>query len=177
MHPRFKDGSSVAWLANDTIRYGVVVRGTAVSVDIVPVYRLDSGIKCYDEGGANSVRDKNNVRLRDCPPPFSELCAQVDKNACYALAAAGACCTMYIEEMSENGLDFMRDGTRVSDRDFADILDHFWRDEKEHGVMFADQTPQTRTELNRSPKMSELFRKAASMYGPDQKAGLDGPEL
>lgn len=171
MHPKFKDGSSVAWLFNDVVRYGVVVRGTESSVDVVPVYRLAKGIKCYDEGGSDSVSDKNNVLLRDCPPPFSELCAQVEKNACYVLAAVDACCTMREDEILSTGFDFMRDGTHISDRDFADALDHFWRDEKEHGIGFKQET------FSRSPKMAALFRMHDPDEGPEGPGGSDGPDF
>ena len=52
---------------------------------IVDVDYKDDLVRCYDEIGANYERDRNNVQLKHCPPPFTKVSRGVPGKV-YAMA-------------------------------------------------------------------------------------------
>lgn len=52
---------------------------------IVDVDYKDDLVRCYDEVGANYERDRNNVQLKHCPPPFTKVSRGVPGKV-YAMA-------------------------------------------------------------------------------------------
>lgn len=52
---------------------------------IVDVDYKDNFVRCYDEVEANYERDRNNVQLKHCPPPFTKVLRGVPGRV-YAMA-------------------------------------------------------------------------------------------
>lgn len=81
-----KAGQSVVWqcgptvygadgTAMDSIQYGLVVAAGGGRVGIIGVDAVDRNFtRFYDSVDADPDKDKDNVQLKDCPPPFTELC-------------------------------------------------------------------------------------------------------
>lgn len=67
------------------MHYGVIVDVDEKSVGIVDVDYKDNFVRCYDEVGANYERDRNNVQLKHCPPPFTKVSRGVPGRV-YAMA-------------------------------------------------------------------------------------------
>lgn len=67
------------------MHYGVIVDVDENSVGIVDVDYKDNFVRCYDEVGANYERDRNNVQLKHCPPPFTKVSRGVPGRV-YAMA-------------------------------------------------------------------------------------------
>ena len=54
--------------------YGIVIDVDNGCISIAPVYSIELDTKCYNDAGAAKEKHEHNVRLKDCPPPFSALC-------------------------------------------------------------------------------------------------------
>ena len=60
MLTEFEIGMGVMWFnESDCIRRGVVLDNNG-SLEVVPVFAAGYGIKCYDEGGADPIKDRHN---------------------------------------------------------------------------------------------------------------------
>lgn len=130
MQTRFDIGTGVMFDMPDRVGHGVVMSDDGSSIEIVPVLKLEGDIRCHDEGGAVYDRHRDNVKLKDCPPPFMFLCA-FSERGCYAMAALGARMHMTYDEADRYAVTVLDDGAKISDRDMSEILDHPWRDEME----------------------------------------------
>lgn len=65
--------------------YGIVIDVGNSCINIAPVYSIESDTKCYNDAGAVKEKHEHNVRLKDCPPPFSALCRRSERGVyCYA---------------------------------------------------------------------------------------------
>ena len=53
--------------------YGVVVDVNESEVELVHVNYKNQYVRCYDEPGADYQKHRNNVQLKNCPPPFNSL--------------------------------------------------------------------------------------------------------
>lgn len=158
---KFDTGIGIEWSVDDTLYRGVVMGSGDYGVEIVPVQGLGDHIRCYDEGGAVYERDRDNVRLVDCPPPFTFLCIASDRNGCYAQAGFDSRL-----RLSEGVLDIcdarvLDDGAKISERDMAAILDHPWREEKQ---------------VSRSLSALDRLRSMASHNDAPERDESDGPD-
>lgn len=162
MPTRFEAGTGIMFDMPDRVGYGVIMSDSGSSIEIVPVQKLDSGVRCHDEGGAVYSRHKDNVKLKDCPPPFTFMCA-FSERGCYVMASPDARLHMTYDEADAYGVSVLDDGVRISNRDMSEILDHPWRDEMEASVK----------------RTSAMDRLTSFLSQPDDVEvnddGLDGP--
>ena len=184
MPMKFETGTGVMWRSSRDVVYGVVMAQTDGVLDVVPVHGLSSDMKCYDEGGAVKARHRDNVRLRDCPPPFTLLCAFAERSGCYAHADPAAAIRFSPDDVMARGLVVVDGGAKVSERDMAEIRDHPWRDEKEADRKeWRPPAPEPRPvpEPVKPKPMSAMDRLRAAAALTDgiaeRDAGPDGPEF
>lgn len=131
MPQRFDVGCAVMWSGDDAYEYGVVLENNNGVMDIVPVRGNDEDTRCFDEGGSIYERDRDKVRLRHCPPPFSLLCGMSYADSCFAMAGTEDRFQLHESEADMYFMSVVDDGDLVKAPDLADIRDHPWRDEKE----------------------------------------------
>lgn len=184
MLTEFEIGMGVMWAnESDSIRRGVVL-GNNGSLEVVPVFAADRGVKCYDEGGADPIKDRHNVRLKDSPPPFSLLCA-VKNCGCYAMASPSDIICFNDYDIEHFDVSVIDDGIKVSDRDMSDIRDHIWRDEAQmnkHSYASSLTATGSTVPANNNAKSqahgSVLRRLLATIHDHDaDDPGHDGPEF
>lgn len=116
MRTRFEKNMGVVWGYGHFRLHGVITDVSSDAVTVMPVLSLDCDVKCYDEPGAVYDTDRDNVRLKDCPPPFSRLCAFSERGGCYALASKAATVRIPLSDAEKCGLRAVR------------------RDDADHGV-------------------------------------------
>ena len=107
---------------------GVIIGVDDNTIDIVSVNRKNGIIKCYDEPGADYYRDRNHVRLRNCPPPFSSLTSNRPGMA-YANADIENPVVLHKYNLAEYQVQILEDGRKVPKADMDKIFDHPWIDE------------------------------------------------
>ena len=88
MPQRFDAGCAVMWKGADAYEYGVVLENVRGMMEVVPVRKNRPDTRCFDEGGSVYDRDRDKVRLRHCPPPFTLLCMMSHGNGCMFCARA-----------------------------------------------------------------------------------------
>ena len=96
----------------------------------VEVKRATEFTKCYDELGARYPEDKDNVRLKDCPPPFKQLSRGIDGGV-YALADINNPIRLTKEQCEKYHVMLLDGGATISDRDMHEIFNHPWMDQKQ----------------------------------------------
>ena len=107
---------------------GVIIGVDDNAIDVVSVNRKNGIIKCYDEPGADYYRDRNHVRLRNCPPPFSSLTSNRQGMA-YANADIENPVVLHKYNLAEYQVQILEDGRKVPKADMDKIFDHPWIDE------------------------------------------------
>ena len=107
---------------------GVIIGVDDNAIDVVSVNRKNGIIKCYDEPGADYYRDRNHVRLRNCPPPFSSLTSNRPGMA-YANADIENLVVLHKDNLAEYQVQILEDGRKVPKADMDKIFDHPWIDE------------------------------------------------
>ena len=107
---------------------GVIIGVDDNAIDVVSVNRKNGIIKCYDEPGADYYRDRNHVRLRNCPPPFSSLTSNRPGMA-YANADIENPVVLHKYNLAEYQVQILEDGRKVPKADMDKIFDHPWIDE------------------------------------------------
>ena len=107
---------------------GVIIGVDDNTIDIVSVNRKNGIIKCYDEPGADYYRDRNHVRLRNCPPPFSSLTSNRPGMA-YANADIENPVVLRKDNLEEYQVQILESGRKVPKADMDKIFDHPWEDQ------------------------------------------------
>lgn len=107
---------------------GVIIGVNDNTIDVVSVNRKNGIIKCYDEPGVDYYRDRNHVRLRNCPPPFSNLTSNRPGMA-YANADIENPVVLCKDNLAEYQVQILEDGRKVPKADMDKIFDHSWIDE------------------------------------------------
>ena len=107
---------------------GVIIGVDDNAIDVVSVNRKNGIIKCYDEPGADYYRDRNHVRLRNCPPPFSSLTSNRQGMA-YENADIENPVVLHKDNLAEYQVQILEDGRKVPKADMDKIFDHPWIDE------------------------------------------------
>lgn len=110
------------------MHYGVIVDVDEKSVGIVDVDYKDDLVRCYDEVGANYERDRNNVQLKHCPPPFTKVSRGVPGRV-YAMADTENPVILQKSHLPAYSLQILERGTKVPDSDMKKIFDHPWEDQ------------------------------------------------
>ena len=83
---------------------------------IVDVDYKDDLVRCYDEIGANYERDRNNVQLKHCPPPFTKVSRGVPGKV-YAMADMENPVILQTSYLSAYSLQILERGTKVPNAD------------------------------------------------------------
>lgn len=99
----------------------------------VAVERIKRFTKCYDEPGARYPEDKDNVRLKDCPPPFKQLSRGVDGGV-YALADINNPIVFTKEQCEKYHVPVLDKGEKISQRDMDEIFNHPWDEQKQKQI-------------------------------------------
>lgn len=110
------------------MHYGVIVDVDEKSVGIVDVDYKDNFVRCYDEVGANYERDRNNVQLKHCPPPFTKVSRGVPGRV-YAMADMENPVILQKNQLPAYALQILERGTKVPNADMKKILEHPWEDQ------------------------------------------------
>lgn len=110
------------------MHYGVIVDVDEKSVGIVDVDYKDNFVRCYDEVGANYERDRNNVQLKHCPPPFTKVSRGVPGRV-YAMADMENPVILQKNQLPAYVLQILERGTKVPNADMKKILEHPWEDQ------------------------------------------------
>ena len=107
---------------------GVIIGVDDNAIDVVSVNRKNGIIKCYDEPGADYYRDRNHVRLRNCPPPFSSLTLNRPGMA-YANADIENPVVLRKDKLTKYQVQILENGRKVPKADMDKIFDHPWEDQ------------------------------------------------
>lgn len=107
---------------------GVIIGVDDNAIDVVSVNRKNGIIKCYDEPGADYYRDRNHVRLRNCPPPFSSLTSNRPGMA-YANADIENPVVLRKDKLTKYQVQILENGRKVPKVDMDKIFDHPWEDQ------------------------------------------------
>lgn len=107
---------------------GVIIGVDDNAIDVVSVNRKNGIIKCYDEPGADYYRDRNHVRLRNCPPPFSSLTSNRPGMA-YANADIENPVVLRKDNLAEYQVQILENGRKVPKADMDKIFDHPWEEQ------------------------------------------------
>ena len=107
---------------------GVIIGVDDNAIDIVSVNRKNGIIKCYDEPGADYYRDRNHVRLRNCPPPFSSLTSNRPGMA-YVNADIENPVVLRKDNLAEYQVQILENGRKVPKADMDKIFDHPWEEQ------------------------------------------------
>lgn len=110
------------------MHYGVIVDVDEKSIGIVDVDYKDDLVRCYDEVGANYERDRNNVQLKHCPPPFTKVSRGVPGRV-YAMADMENPVILQKSHLPAYSLQILERGTKVPNADMKKIFDHPWEDQ------------------------------------------------
>lgn len=110
------------------MHYGVIVDVDEKSIGIVDVDYKDDLVRCYDEVGANYERDRNNVQLKHCPPPFTKVSRGVPGKV-YARADMENPVILQKSHLPAYSLQILERGTKVPNADMKKIFDHPWEDQ------------------------------------------------
>ena len=110
------------------MHYGVIVDVDEKSVGIVDVDYKDNFVRCYDEVGANYERDRNNVQLKHCPPPFTKISRGVPGRV-YAMADMKNPVILQKSHLPAYSLQILERGTKVPNADMKKIFNHPWEDQ------------------------------------------------
>lgn len=107
---------------------GVIIGVDDNTIDVVSVNRKNGIVKCYDEPGADYYRDRNHVRLRNCPPPFSSLTSNRPGMA-YANADIENPVVLRKDNLAEYHVQILEDGRKVPKADMDKIFYHPWEEQ------------------------------------------------
>lgn len=110
------------------MHYGVIVDVDEKSIGIVDVDYKDDLVRCYDEVGANYERDRNNVQLKHCSPPFTKVSRGVPGRV-YAMADMENPVILQKSHLPAYSLQILERGTKVPNADMKKIFDHPWEDQ------------------------------------------------
>lgn len=83
-------------------------------------------ILCYDDVGAVYEKHKNNVRLRNCPPPFSDLSNGVSDNV-YVQTDNIKCFAE--DELNECHVTILDNGIKVDADVMREVKHHLWQEQ------------------------------------------------
>lgn len=108
--------------------YGVVVDVTESAVELVHVNYKNQYVRCYDEPGADYQKHRNNVQLKNCPPPFTSL-SRGFRDMVYANADMEHPVVLKKDELNKYQIQILERGTKVPNADMKKIFNHPWEDQ------------------------------------------------
>lgn len=128
---QYKVGQGVAFEVGGVDRYAVVMRVDEGHIDVVQVLNINCRNKlhiCYNEPGANYDLHRDNVRLRDCPPPFTELMS-VAEHGSFAHADVKKLHRLSKQKCEAYVVTILDDGITVTNDMMRELWNHPWHDD------------------------------------------------
>lgn len=121
---KIRAGHGISWVEPG----GYEVSGTVVKLDkdgvnVVRMYPLRPGDKCYNDVGIVHGDANYLVRMKDCPPPFSDVCADSPYGKCLAFADLKNPIRLPSKQFSVMQVKLSDGGKMVSRRDYQAIID------------------------------------------------------
>ena len=129
------------------ISYGLIVETNDMGIKWFPVIDVPSNVRnmcSYDDSRAVYPRDKDNVRLDSCPPPFtaigcyfnfkherissSMVIADLPKMRSMSFSTFGKFCQI------------IDDGITVSQRDMETVFNHPWQSRRQKEKLISDMS-------------------------------------
>lgn len=151
---QFRAGQGVSFVSGGRRIHAIVMRAHDVGLElaqVVVVNRLDARHICYNEPGANYDLHRDNVKLRDCPPPFTELMS-VAEHGSFVHADVKKLRRLSKQKCEAYGVIVLDDGITVTNDMMRELWNHPWHDDLHR-------------ELSRNPKR---------IYGDgNRRRGLD----
>lgn len=108
--------------------YGVVVDVNESEVELVHVNYKNQYVRCYDEPGADYQKHRNNVQLKNCPPPFTSL-SRGFHGMVYANADMEHPVVLKKDDLNKYQIRILESGTQVPKADMDKIFDHPWEEQ------------------------------------------------
>ena len=142
--------------------YGLVLAVDEQYVTYAPVIDSNECGVCrrsYDERGASYQTDKDNVRLNDCPPPFSEIGSVHfregdSKSKVMAMADMRHLSSVSLCDFMET-CQIVDNGARISEKDFGRVLHHPWpRQMEQEKVMSPEEAARMKRRLESLDSLS-----------------------
>lgn len=129
----FKSGIGFSMGRSNQRIYGLILNQSDDCIKYVQVKPIVGNVvtnKCYDDPDAVYETDKDNVALKDCPPPFSELSivgkdGKVINNA-YAVADMSHIKSLNKMLFETGYAEIVDDGIKISDKDMQTVKYHPW---------------------------------------------------
>lgn len=126
---KIKEGQGVFYKGcRNAIRNGIVINVSENSIDVALVHPIKLRDKCYDDEGAIKEKHKDNVRLKDCPPPFS-VAYQRSENGLYCYADMDNLIHIKESEFESINLGIVDDGAVITEHMMEEIKNHPWQDQ------------------------------------------------
>lgn len=109
--------------------YGVILDVSDTHITFAKVYEADH-ILCYDDMGASYDKHRDNVRLKDCPLPFSAVSCGVSGGA-YVYANADAYIKWDALQCKQHHVEVIDGGHTVTESMMNEIKHHPWQEQPE----------------------------------------------
>lgn len=166
IYMEFEVGQGVRWTYpfTDNVQFGIIVGSNSNSIDVVEVHVMGDSIRCYDSPGADRKKDRDNVLLKDCPPPFTDAYRDAYGSGfsdLYVIADLDNPHSLDTSRFERISLSVVDGGKTVSKRMMKEIYNHPWPEQLEAEKVRG---------YERAGEAEEFF--GLSGVEPD---GLDGP--
>lgn len=109
--------------------YGVILAVSDVHITFAKVDEANR-VLCYDDMGASYDKHRDNVRLKDCPLPFSDVSHGVLGGA-YVYANIDAYIKWDALQCEQHHVEVIDDGHLISESIMNEILNHPWQEQPE----------------------------------------------
>ncbi len=107
--------------------YGIVIEVGNSCISIAPVYSIESDTKCYNDADAVKEKHQHNVRLKDCPPPFSAL-LRCSEYGVYCYANINELQHFNQNDCINRNVTVIDNGACITKEMMEEILNHPWQD-------------------------------------------------
>ena len=142
-----KPGQGFKYQVRNGFAYGLITGVSNTSIGWIPVVNSVSkfgSMKAFDEYGAKRSIDKDHVRLRSCPPPFSVIGSyQNYKHESVSNSIALADMDR-VQIMTKNeflkSATILDDGVTISDKDMETVYNHPWPSQQQKERIRSDKS-------------------------------------
>lgn len=97
-------------------------------VELVHVNYKNQYVRCYDEPGADYQKHRNNVQLKNCPPPFTSL-SRGFHGMVYANADMEHPVVLKKDDLNKYQIRILERGIKVPNADMKKIFNHPWEEQ------------------------------------------------
>lgn len=130
---RFEVGQGISWTPREEgfDLYGIVLDSDRHGLLVLEVLPLGPYDKCYDDLDADRRIHADNVRLFDCPPPFSKIVEETMRRCGYdrkgyVVATVDDPIELSIDDVNMLNVRIIDGGEKVSERLMHEIYHHPW---------------------------------------------------